>query len=210
MTAKLPVQSGTVFLVDDDVSFLRSVSRLLRAVGYSVEVFASAQDFLARLAPDLSGCVVADLQMPGINGMELQAALQKSANPLPVIFLTAQGDIPTSVAAMRNGAEDFLTKLVPKEKLLATVGLALERDSRERLERARLRDLRGRFETLSERETQVLGHVVRGRMNKEIAADLNINLRTVKLHRTSITRKLKMRSVAELTRFAAEAGFFQT
>jgi FixJ family two-component response regulator len=210
MTPKLPVQAGNVFIVDDDLSYLQATSRLLRAAGYSVQAFASAQELLERLAPDLSGCVVADVQMPGINGMELLAALKKTANPLPVIFLTGEGDIPTSVTAMRSGAENFLTKLAPKETLLAAVNLALERDARERLERDRLRELRERLDALSERETQVLSHVVRGRMNKEIAADLDINLRTVKLHRTNITRKLKVRSVAELTRFADEAGLFQT
>jgi FixJ family two-component response regulator len=210
MTPEFPVQSGKVFIVDDDLSYLQATSRLLRAAGYSVQAFASAQEFLERLAPDLSGCVVADMQMPGMNGMELLAALKKNANPLPVIFLTGQGDIPTSVTAMRSGAENFLTKFAPKETLLAAVNLALERDARERSERARLRELRERLGALSERETQVLSHVVRGRMNKEIAADLNINLRTVKLHRTHITRKLKVRSVAELTRFADEARLFQT
>jgi FixJ family two-component response regulator len=210
MTTKPPVQSGNVFIVDDDLSYLQATSRLLRAAGYSVQAFSSAQELLERLAPDLSGCVIADMQMPGINGMELLAALKNNANPLPVIFLTGEGDIPTSVTAMRSGAENFLTKLAPKETLLAAVNLALERDARERSERVRLRELRERLDALSERETQVLSHVVRGRMNKEIAADLDINLRTVKLHRTNITRKLKVRSVAELTRFADEAGLFQT
>jgi FixJ family two-component response regulator len=210
MTTKPPVQSGKVFIVDDDLSYLQATSRLLRAAGYSVQAFSSAQELLERLAPDLSGCVIADMQMPGINGMELLAALKNNANPLPVIFLTGEGDIPTSVTAMRSGAENFLTKLAPKETLLAAVNLALERDARERSERVRLRELRERLDALSERETQVLSHVVRGRMNKEIAADLDINLRTVKLHRTNITRKLKVRSVAELTRFADEAGLFQT
>ncbi len=208
MTTNHPKRSGTVFIVDDDASFLRSVSRLLRASGYTVEEFASAHDFFARTNAEGAGCVVADLQMPGINGLELQSALRKTANPLPVIFLTGQGNIPSSVSAMRSGAEDFLTKRAPKEELLAAVERACARDTQERQERARLRELRSRFAELSEREMEVLGHVVRGQMNKEIADDLNINLRTVKLHRTNITRKLNVQSVAELTRLADESGLF--
>jgi two-component system response regulator FixJ len=203
-----PATPVTIYIVDDDASFLRSVSRLLRAVGYSVETFMSAQDFLDRLNPALAGCVVSDLHMPELDGMELQAALRETDNPLPVIFLTGQGDIPTTVKAMQGGAVDFLMKIAPKEKLLEAIGRAIERDRRERETRARQQDLHGQFGELSEREMEVLGHVVRGRMNKEIAADLNINLRTVKLHRTNIPRKLKVQSVAELTRLADEAGLF--
>lgn len=209
MTATLPRRSGTVFIVDDDLSFLRSVSRLLGAVGYTVQAFASAQEFLDRLVPEMSGCVVADLQMPGMNGLELQDALRRSANPMPVIFLTGQGDIPTTVNAMRSGAEDFLTKRARKEELLAAVERAFERDAQERQQRERLQDLRRRFDELSKRELEVLAHVVQGRMNKQIAANLNINVRTVKLHRTNITRKLGVQSVAELTRLVDEAGLFK-
>lgn len=209
MTATLPRRSGTIFIVDDDLSFLRSVSRLLGAVGYTVQAYASAQEFLDRLVPEMSGCVVADLQMPGMNGLELQDALRRSANPMPVIFLTGQGDIPTTVNAMRSGAEDFLTKRARKEELLAAVERAFERDAQERQQRERLQDLRRRFDELSKRELEVLAHVVQGRMNKQIAASLNINVRTVKLHRTNITRKLGVQSVAELTRLVDEAGLFQ-
>lgn len=203
-------RSGAIFIVDDDLSFLKSVCRLLRAVGYTVQAFQSAEDLLKQLGPETSGCVVADLQMPGMDGLKLQEALGKTANPLPVIFLTGQGDIPASVSAMRSGAEDFLTKRAPKEDLLAAIERAMERNALERGQRGHLRDLRRRFDGLSERELEVLSHVVRGKMNKEIAADLNINERTVKLHRTSITRKLKVQSVAELTRLADEAGLFKT
>lgn len=199
---------GTVFIIDDDPSFLMSLSRLLRAVGAKVRAFESAREFLEALGPDTPGCVVADLQMPGMDGLKLQEALRRTANPLPVIFLTGQGDIPTTVSAMRSGAEDFLTKRAPKEDLLAAVERALERDANERRQRARLRELRNRFRELSERELEVLGHVVQGKMNKEIAADLNINERTVKLHRTNITRKLRVQSVVELTRLTDEAGLF--
>ncbi|HLX94566.1 MAG TPA: response regulator [Verrucomicrobiae bacterium] len=209
MTTTPPTRSGTVFIVDDDASFLQSVSRLLRAVGYTVQAFASAQEFMDQFTPEMSGCVVADLQMPGMNGLELQEALKRSANPLPVIFLTGQGDIPVTVSAMRSGAEDFLTKRARKEELLAAVERAFERNAQERQQRERLQGLRRRFDELSQRELEVLAHVVQGRMNKQIAADLNINERTVKLHRTNITRKLAVQSVAELTRLVDEAGLFK-
>jgi FixJ family two-component response regulator len=209
MTAPPNRPAGMVFIVDDDSSFLRSLSRLLSALGYPVETYLSAQDFLLRPAPERPGCVIADLQMPGINGLQLQAELRRSPHPLPVIFLTGQGDIPTTVSAMRSGAEDFLTKRAPHEDILAAVDRALVRNALEQQERLRQRELCGRFNELSEREMEVLSHVVRGQMNKEIAADLNINLRTVKLHRTSITRKLNVQSVAELTRLVDEAGLFR-
>ena len=209
MTATNSKRSGTVYIVDDDASFLRSLSRLLTALGYAVEAYASAQDFFARPAPDRPGCVVADLQMPDINGLQLQDQLRRSSEPLPVIFLTGQGDIPSTVSAMRSGAEDFLTKRAPQQELLDAVERALARDAHQRQQRTRQRELSLRFDELSGREKEVLSHVVRGRMNKQIAADLNINLRTVKLHRTNITRKLNVQSVAELTRLVDESGCFQ-
>jgi two-component system, LuxR family, response regulator FixJ len=204
-----PPGSGTVFIVDDDASFLRSVSRLLRAAGCSVQVFESARKFLEQLEPGMSGCVLADLQMPGLNGLELQEELLKSVNPLPVVFLSAQGDVPTTVSAMRRGAEDFLTKLSPKEQLLDAVFRALARNERDRKNRGRLRALHERFDALTPREKEVLEHVVRGRMNKQIADSLGINERTVKMHRTNLTRTLQLHSVAELIRFVQEAGLFK-
>ena len=195
-------ESGTVFIVDDDASFLKSVSRLLRSAGFPVQTFESATSFLAQLGPDLAGCVLADLHMPGLNGLELQAALMKSSNPLPIVFLSAQGDIPTTVNAMRHGAEDFLTKLCSKESLLDAVRRALSRGAAERNRRQCLA-------LLSSRELEVLDRVVRGRLNKQIAGDLGINIRTVKLHRTNLTRKLGVQSVAELTRLAEASGWFK-
>ena len=205
----LSPEFGTVFVVDDDASFLKSVSRLLRAAGYPVQAFESGQEFLEQLAPDTRGCVLADLRMPELDGLELQEALARSPNPLPVVFLSAQGDIPTTVLAMRQGAEDFLTKLCPKEKLLAAISRALKRGAHERASRQRLRDLRKRFAELTPRELEVLQHVVNGKMNKQIADDLGINERTVKLHRTNLTRRLQVQSVAELTRLVEECGLFK-
>ena len=208
--AALPSTPPTVFVVDDDASFLQSVSRLLRASRHQVRTFSSAESFLSHVPADATGCVLADLHMPGMSGLELQQALAKLGNPLPVVFLTGQGDIRTSVQAMRQGAEDFLTKLAPKAELLNAVRQALERAERERDIRARQLALRARFAVLSAREHEVLGHVVQGQPNKQIADDLGISERTVKLHRTAITKKLGVPSVAELTKLWIAAGFAES
>ena len=200
-----PSPDRTVFVVDDDASFRKAVSRLLRAAGHQVKAFSSASEFVESLPATGPGCVVADLQMPGLSGLDLQAALAGSDNPLPVLFLTGHGDIPTSVHAMRLGAEDFLTKRAPREALLDAVNRALARDARERAERARVQGARARFATLTAREREVLEHVLRGQLNKQIAADLGIHERTVKLHRTAITSKVGVQSVAELTQLWMEA-----
>ena len=150
----------TVQIVDDDPSFLTATARLLRASGFAVRTFSSAGEFLAQRDPDAAGCVVADLQMPGINGLDLQSALAQSRNPLPLLFLTGHGDIATTVRAMRGGAVDFLEKRAPKEQLVDAVRRALARDAKEREERTQLAELRARFEGLSPRELEVLSHVV--------------------------------------------------
>jgi two-component system response regulator FixJ len=181
---------------------------LLRANGFSVKTYSSALEFLAQRDADEAGCVLADLQMPKMNGLDLQSALAQTPNPLPILFLTGHADIPSSVRAIRSGAEDFLEKRAPKKKLLDAVTRSLARDSYEREARARRRELRARFDTLTERELEVLSHVVQGRLNKQIAGDLGIHERTVKLHRTAITTKLNVQSVAELTRLTQEAGIF--
>ena len=199
------VLQPVVHIVDDDASFLDAVSRLLRASGFLVRAYSSASEFLEQHNNDLPGCVVTDLQMPGLNGLDLQSALLHSGNPLPILFLTGYGEIAATVSAMRAGAEDFLEKRAPKELLLEAVRRALARDVRERDARMRRRELGARFAALSERELEVLGHVVEGRLNKQIASDLGIHERTVKLHRTSITTKLGVRSVAALTRLTEEA-----
>ena len=204
MNALRPV----VHIIDDDTSFLDAVSRLLRASGFLVRAFSSAGEFLEQHDNDVGGCVVTDLQMPGLNGLDLQSALLRSGNPLPVLFLTGHGEIAATVSAMRAGAEDFLEKRAPKDLLLEAVRRALARNVRERDARIRQRELRARFAALTERELEVLCHVVRGRLNKQIASDLGIHERTVKLHRTSITTKLGVPSVAALTRLTEEAEIF--
>jgi two-component system response regulator FixJ len=193
-------------VVDDDASFRKAVARMLRASGFAVKTFASAAEYLAAPEAEIPGCVLVDLQMPGSSGLDLQEALAQAGHAMPVIFLSGHGDIPTTVQAMRRGAEDFLTKRASREDLLAAVSRALARDVRERAERARREALRGRLAALSPREREVLQHVVQGRLNKQIAADLGIHERTVKLHRTAITTKLGVFSVAELTKLWVEAG----
>ncbi|HTT20118.1 MAG TPA: response regulator, partial [Candidatus Sulfotelmatobacter sp.] len=185
-----------------------AISRLLRANGFSVRTYPSAYEFLAQRGADAPGCVLADLRMPGMDGLDLQSAVAQTPNPLPILFLTGHGDIPSTVRAMRDGAEDFLEKRAPKVKLLDAVKRALARDARERDARTRQRELRARFDALTARELEVLSYVVQGRLNKQIAGDLGIHERTVKLHRTAITTKLGVQSVAELTRLTQEAGVF--
>ncbi len=198
-----------VYVVDDDASFRTAISRLLRASGFAVKAYSSATEFLASHDGDASGCVLSDLQMPLMNGLDLQSALALTGNPMPILFLTGQGDIPSTVQAMRGGAEDFLEKNAPKTELLDAVTRAIARDGRERSARVRQSELRALCHTLSKRELEVLSHVVRGKLNKQIACDLGIHERTVKLHRTAITTKLRVQSVAELTRLTQEAGIFQ-
>jgi len=187
-----------VRIVDDDASFLTAMARLLRASGFAVKTFASAADFLNQPEFDVPGCVLVDLHMPGLSGLELQEALAKRGHQLPVIFLSGQGNIPTTVLAMRRGAEDFLTKLAPKEDLLDAVNRAIARDVQERSGRAQQEALRARFTTLTTREYEVLRHVVQGQLNKQIASDLGIHERTVKLHRTSLKTKLQVDSTVEM------------
>lgn len=204
MSEPVPVVS----VVDDDASFLGAVARLLRASGYLVRTFPDAESFLAQPA-DTPGCVIADLRMPGLSGLELQAALAQAECAPPVIFLTGQGDIPICARAMRQGAEDFLTKTAPKEDLLLAVARALARDVRQRAEHVRRRALHARLAALTPREREVLRHVVSGALNKQIAAALKVSERMVKLHRSAITSKLQVRSVAEITRLVQEAGAFE-
>ena len=189
----------TVHVVDDDGSFARSVERLLAASGHRVRSFGSGAELLAAVSGETRGCVLMDLHMPAPDGLEVQALLARSGAALPVVFLTGRGDIPSTVRAMRGGAVDFLEKHAEKDVLLAAVRRALERD------RAQA-ELRQRFAKLSQRELEVLRHVVRGRMNKQIAADLGIHERTVKLHRAAVCAMVGVRSAAELTALAREAG----
>ena len=203
----MPSSPPIVYIVDDDASFRNAISRLLRAGGYAVETFASATEFLQSARTEAPGCVLLDLQMPGPSGLDLQSALVRSENPLPIVFLSGKGDIPTSVHAMRAGAEDFLTKPVRKEVLFPAIKRALARDAQEREQRTHRRELRARFEALTPREREVLAHVLSGQLNKQVAGDLGTSERTIKAHRANLMAKLQVQSVAELARLAQEAGF---
>ena len=196
----------TVFVVDDDASFLRSITRSLQAHGYIVKGYGSAADFLARRPKQATGCIVVDLQMPGMDGISFQKALAQFDYPLPVVFLTGHGDIQTSVAAMKGGAEDFLVKTASKDALLDAIERALARDASEREVRLRQRAMSMRFAELTPREQEVLSHVLKGRLNKQIAIDLGIDERSVKRHRTNMMRRIGVKSVAELAQLAVVVG----
>jgi FixJ family two-component response regulator len=204
--------AGVVYVVDDDPSFRRAVTRMLTAAGLSVQSYSSGAELLAHLSDDASadesGCVLADLRMPGLDGLQLQDACTAAGVGLPFVFLTGQGDIPSAVSAMRHGAVDFLDKCAPQRALLTSLEQALERNATARAARVRRDRLEQRFAALTLREREVLEHVVHGRMNKQIAAALGIHERTVKLHRNAITTKLGVRSVAELTTLTREIGLF--
>jgi FixJ family two-component response regulator len=204
--------AGIVYVVDDDPSFRGAVTRMLTAAGLSVRSYASGADLLFHLsgnaATERAGCVLADLCMPVIDGLQLQEACSAAGVVLPFVFLTGRGDVPSAVSAMRHGAVDFLDKCAPQHALLGSLQRAIERDAQARSVSARREQLEHRFAALTGREVEVLGHVVRGRMNKQIAAALGIHERTVKLHRNAITTKLGVRSVAELTTLTRQAGLF--
>ena len=195
-----------IHVVDDDPSFRTAVSRLLRAAKYEVRGYASASEFLNSDPCTEPGCILLDLQMPGVSGLDLQQSVARMEKRLPIIFLTGHGDIPASVRAMKAGAVDFLTKPVRREALLSAVQNALAIDAKGRGERAVLHELQDRYEKLTPREREVLVHVVSGKLNKQIAFDLGAAERTIKAHRASIMEKLRVQSVAELVRLAQELG----
>lgn len=186
-----------VYVVDDDASFRRSVSRLLTAEGYEVASFPSSDAFLAQHSIRRRGCVVTDLNMPGCNGLELQTRLAATRNPLPVVFLSGNGNIPSTVKAMRHGAVDFLTKCAPDEALLKSIQQALHLDSLQHARRRAVAKMQSLYDQLTPREQEVFARVIAGDLNKQIADHLGIALRTVKMHRTHISRKLGMPSVPE-------------
>jgi RNA polymerase sigma factor (sigma-70 family) len=201
-----PLPSPTVFVVDDDAAVRKALSRLLRSAGIAAATFASPKEFLAQHDPASPGCLVLDLAMPGFNGLRLQTTLAETGSLLPIIFLTGQGDVSKSVQAMKHGAFDFLTKPVKDKDLLTAVHAAIERDAVARGEQAELSEIHARLDTLTPREREVLQHVVAGKLNKQIAADLGITEATVKMHRARVMAKIKVQSVAELACLTERCG----
>jgi RNA polymerase sigma factor (sigma-70 family) len=195
-----------VFVIDDDASMRMAVKRLLEAVAMRVETFGSGQAFLEGTLPDVPACVVLDVRMPGMSGLDIQRELARRDRPLPIVFITGHGDIPMTVRAMKEGAVEFLTKPFREQDLLDAVAQAIERDRAERRRRADLAELREHFESLTQREREVLRLVVAGLLNKQIAAELGISEKTVKIHRGQVMRKMQVDSVPELTRQAERLG----
>jgi FixJ family two-component response regulator len=200
----MSLAESTVFIVDDDPSICAALSRLFKSVGLPAQSFAGAREFLDQ-APGLGpGCLVLDMRLPGLNGLDLQRELARAGIRLPIIFLTAHGSVPLSVKAMKAGAVDFLEKPVEDQTLLDAVYQALERDRQARLAQAQRQALQERFTTLTPRERQVFEMVAAGKLNKEIAIDLGTVEKTIKVHRAHLMRKLNCRSLAELVRLAQE------
>lgn len=195
-----PVNAPVVFIVDDDSVLSGSIASLLKSVGYDTEAFSGPEDMLAHPLAQKAGCLILDVRLQGSSGLDLQQQLAESHNPVPIIFMTGHGDIPMSVRAMKAGAADFLTKPFRSQDLIDAVAIAVASHS-EFLEKQREIDaLRQRFECLTPREKQVMGGVVKGRLNKQIASDLEVSEITVKLHRANMMRKLNARSVADVVR----------
>jgi FixJ family two-component response regulator len=195
-----------VYIVDDDASVRRSLARLIRCAGYHVETFPSAAEFLDQESRAGPACLVLDVTMPGLSGLVLQEKLAEQQQPIPVVFITGYGDIPTSVQAMKGGAIDFLCKPVRVPDLLSAIHEALGRDRLARECGAEIEGIRRRVRTLTEREREVLELVVRGLLNKQIAARLGIGEKTVKVHRARVMQKMQAESVPDLVRMAAKLG----
>lgn len=196
MTKPVPI----VFVVDDDPSVRRSIKRLVESVGLRVELFASAPEFMSSNLPEVASCLVLDIRLPGISGLDFQRQLAEASIHIPIIFITGHGDIPMSVRAMKAGAVEFLTKPFRDQDLLDAIQLALERDRARRQQEAELAALRERFESLSPREREVVGMVVSGMLNKQIAAQIGTAENTVKVHRSRAMEKMQANSLAELVK----------
>ena len=195
-----------VFVVDDDAPMRKSLENLIRSVGLRVEVFASAREFLRSQRPDVPSCLVLDVRLPGLSGLDLQRQTSNPRMEIPIVFITGHGDIPMSVRAIKAGAVEFLTKPFREQDLLDAIQQALERDRTAREQRAALEELRSRFESLTPRERAVMTHVVAGLLNKQIGAELGTSEATIKMHRHQVMEKMGASSLPELVRMADRLG----
>jgi FixJ family two-component response regulator len=206
--AKIPSQ--VVFVIDDDASMRDAISRLLNAVGLTVQTFASAREFLAGRLPDVPGCAVLDVRLPGLSGLDLQREMVERGIHIPVIFITGHGDIPMSVQAMKAGAVEFLTKPFRDQDLLDAVRSGIQLDRQGRKERAELAELRDGLRQLTPREREVMSLVVAGLLNKQIALRLGTSEKTIKIHRSHVMQKMRADSLADLVRMSQKLGIETT
>lgn len=202
--------AAVVFVVDDDASVRKSLTRLISEAGYTVQTFASAREFLARTPTAGPSCVVLDVRMPGATGLDLQQTLASAAHDIPIIFITGHGDISMSVKAMKAGAVDFLTKPFAGKDILDAIQRAVAKDTRDLGAEARTDEIRERVKLLTPRESQVFALVVTGMLNKQIASELGVGEKTIKVHRARVMEKMRAGSVAELVRLADGAGIIVT